>query len=130
MTPSNDTRILYCGHTPSPHSEHTTGTAHTTDGKEICWDCCAIRDREAMIGTGHSRNLPLYLSKDDKGQWKVSNWPGALVFTPRAIRFGTHNIGRTRTDVWFNGPDGFVWHGVQIGQWNQICHARRTKQRA
>lgn len=117
---------LYCGHEPNPHSEHTTGTARMNDGNVICWDCAAMRDLGRMLLEGNSRSLPLYLSKKDDGNWHVSNWPGTLSFAPYAIRKGHHNIGRTREDVWFNGPDGYVWHGICIGEWTQICHCKRT----
>lgn len=60
----------------------------------------------------------------------VSNWPGTLKFDVHAgaIKRGHHNIARTRVDVWFRGPDGFTWHGVNIGD-NMICRCKRTKSR-
>lgn len=124
----NDERILDCGHRPSTHGEHTTGTAHYGD-KEICCDCAGEVDRKAMIESGRSRTLPLYLTSSTPGAGEVTNWPGSLRFKVIRSTHGSHNIGGKRTDVWFLGPDGFVWHGVQIGNWNTICHARRTKQR-
>lgn len=125
--------MLDCGHEPSKHSECSTGTAHTADGREICWECCAVLDRQTMIDKGHSRNLPLYLTHGDfnGGRFvdgKVTNWPSSLKF-PCRVKKGRHNIAGSRCDVWFNGPDGFVWHGVQYGEWTQICHCRRTKER-
>jgi hypothetical protein len=121
-----DKTILDCGHKPSAHSKHTTGYGQCEDGKVICYNCCAVRDKQTMIDSGRSCDLPLYLHAN----LEVTNWPGTLRFRVTNIRKGYHNIGRTRTDVWFNGPDGFVWHGVQIGEFNAICHAKRTKQRA
>lgn len=32
-----------------------------------------------------------------------------------------------RIDVWFNGPDGHLWHGVNYGHNSQLCHCRRTR---
>lgn len=61
-------------------------------------------------------------------QWFVTNWPGSLRFPVYAQSHGSHNIGRNRHDVWLEGPDGHIWHGVQIGDWNQVCHAKRTKE--
>jgi hypothetical protein len=121
---------LFCGHGPSEHGEHTTGTAHyrvngNTDTREICWDCAALIDVGHMLKMGHSGQLPLYLTCNDSG-WSVSNWPGSLRFPVMRIKKGKHNIGRTRADVWFVGPDGFMWHGVQVGEWTQICHCKRT----
>jgi hypothetical protein len=82
-----------------------------------------------MVATGHSRHLPLYLTTRD-GRHEVTNWPGTLRFHVTRHWTSKHNLGGTRTDVWFTGPDGHLWHGVQIGEWNQICHSKRTKQRA
>ena len=32
----------------------------------------------------------------------------------------------TTYDVWFIGPDGKEWHGVQYGDLTQVCHCRRV----
>ena len=128
----NDARILDCGHTPSKHNDCSTGTAHTAGGKEICWECCAIADKQTMIAEGNSRNLPLYLTHDAflHGSkftlGKVTNWPSTLVFTCN-VKKGKHNIAGSRYDVWFTGPDGKQWHGVQYGEWTQVCHCKQTK---
>jgi hypothetical protein len=127
-------KTLDCGHVPSAHGEHTTGTAHTHDGKEICWDCCALLDTAHMLVDGSTQRLPMYLSRksilqQNDGTWFVSNWPGSLSFPVQRITKGKHNIARTRYDVWFYGPDGFIWHGVQFGEWTQICHCKRTRER-
>ncbi len=116
-----------CGHESKP-TDFTTGYAQTIQGKTICFDCCADLDRGHMLLDGNSKRLPLYLVKKDSGEWRVSNWPGTLSFYVMGQRKGTHNIGRTRHDVWFVGPDAHVWHGVQIGEWNTICHAKRTRE--
>ncbi len=109
------------------------GYGKNDQGEKFCYDCIADLDRQIMIDTGHSRNLPLYLINkqfhlnDRFSDGEVSNWPGTLKFRCRVKR-GNHNIARYRYDVWFNGPDGYVWHGVQIGEWTQICHCKRTKE--
>lgn len=115
--------ILHCGHEPSEHGEHTTGTAHMNDGHVICWDCAGMRDLGRMLLDGNSRSLPLYLHNG-----KVSNWPGTLTFPIMGQRKGSHNIGGTRTDVWFVGPDAHVWHGVSIGEYTEIVHCKRTRE--
>lgn len=89
--------------------------------------CDIVMDKQTMIDKGHSKNLPLYL-KHDKGGYYVSNWPGTLRFDC-LIRKGRHNIAGTRHDVWFDGPDGYVWHGTQYGEWTEICHCRRTQRK-
>jgi len=44
------------------------------------------------------------------------------------VTTGRHNFGLTRYDVWFDGKDGHIWHGVQYGDNAQILHCKRTKQ--
>ena len=118
---------------------------YKTETKEpVCFACCAVRDAYMMTKTGHSKDLPLYLS--DSGDTRIvtsagrhpaygrytdgliSNWPGTLRFKCR-VKVGRHNIAGVRYDVWFTGPDNHVWHGVQFGDNTQICHCKRTKER-
>lgn len=131
-----ETTILDCGHEPSPHSPYTTGYGEDLDGKRYCYACCADRDRASMIETGRAT---LYLVKTDKVHrigcnshpvHAITNWPGSLSFPVYHVRKGRHNIAGRRYDCWFHGPDGFVWHAVQYGEWAQIAHCRRTKERA
>jgi hypothetical protein len=61
----------------------------------------------------------------DKGT--VSNWPGSLKFQTGPVKVGRHNMAGKRYDVWFRGPDGKDWHGVQYGENTQLCHCRRIK---
>ena len=76
-----------------------------------------------MINTGKAT---LYYTKQGDA-WTVTDWPGRLSFPALGRKTSWHNIGRERVDFWFVGPDGFVWHGYQIGDWNQIAHCKRTK---
>ena len=119
------TEVLECGHSLSPHESFTTGygTGYGTDGTgaRYCYSCCAENDKAYMQESG---KITLYLT--ERG---VVNWPGSLVFPVRHKRTGRHNIAQERTDVWFIGPDGFVWHGVQYGEWTQVLHCKRPKQR-
>lgn len=103
-----------------------TGYATLPDGSKVCYGCAAERDRLTMIEKGHSRNLPLYLIEQNT---VVSNWPNTLRFKlfPRMAE-SRHNIGGKRLDFWFVGPDGHVWHGYQIGEYNQIAHCKRTQE--
>lgn len=125
-------------------SQGGTGYASLADGSKICYQCCAVRDAELMRTDGRA---VLYLSVDhdsleDAGVsheyntrngihprnygWILTNWPGTLRLIPFRVRKGRHNIGRIRFDVWFTGPDGKAWHGVNIGD-NQICRCKRLK---
>jgi hypothetical protein len=58
---------------------------------------------------------------------KLTNWPGTLELKVRYATRGAHNIAGTRYDVWFTGPDGKEWHGVQLGENSQICRVHRLK---
>jgi len=42
-------------------------------------------------------------------------------------RSGRHNIAGIRVDVWFRGPDGMPWHGVNYGHHSQLTHCKRVK---
>lgn len=125
----------------------TTGYAHRLDSDEkVCFDCCAREDIAFM--RAHDR-ITLYLNVPDQmpfsvgyypgtgpatsrtpatGEWTVTNWPGTLSFKVIRRSFGAHNVAGRRYDVWVNGPDGHVWHGVQYGDMTQICRCRRTKE--
>jgi hypothetical protein len=115
-----------------------TGYGERDDGAgrmRVCYACCGELDRADMIERGRA---VLYLTYEPRrpGEvtswrtWEVANWPGTLRFRVTAATHGRHNLAGGRWDVWFDGPDGFVWHGVTIGQNTQVCHCRRTKRKA
>lgn len=122
---------LSCGHEPSEHGPHTTGTAHTSDGQEICWECAGKQERQYMVDHGENT---MYLSRKGS-QYYVQNWPGTLEFPTGAPQRGVHNICRYRFDFWFAGPDGYIWHGTQYGHdkgqpiSGYYCHVKRTKEK-
>jgi hypothetical protein len=122
-----NTQLLDCGHQPSPHESFTTGYGVDNDGKKYCYDCCAERDREAMRKDGR---IMLYLTKEHTGPhtwtWKISNWPGSLVFHTGIVSRSRHNWGLTRRDFWFRFENQ-CWHGFQIGENTQIAHCKRVK---
>lgn len=120
---------LDCGHTIDKPDGFGAGYGADSDGRKYCYECCGKLDRVRMSETGRAT---LYLTHNDSRSWfdwRVGNWPGTLSFKPLYGRTGHHNIARKRYDVWFNGPDGHVWHGVTYGDNTQICHCRRTKER-
>jgi hypothetical protein len=111
-----------------------TGYATFMDGDKVCYACVAVRDMAAMIEHGRSSALPLYLTrksihKPNDGTWAVTNWPNTLSFPVQRITQGGHNIAGKRLDVWFYGPDGYIWHGVQYGDNTQIVHCKRSSER-
>lgn len=128
--------VLDCGHLPSARVDATATVGYGTnkDGKRHCYACCGERDRTDMIASGR---VTLYLiprehkpaDRADFVRYEVINWPGSLRFSVRIsdIRHGRHNIAGTRTDVWFLGPDGATWHGVNYGENTDIVHCRRVK---
>ncbi len=106
MTPTLD-----CGHTPSPHSPMTTGTARTQDGKEICYACADARQREDL--KDRSRPFTAYVSSDGK---TITTWTGGKLMDIRQswriplTRFSfTH--GRTILHIRARDVHGGDWFG-------------------
>lgn len=101
-----------------------TGYGVDAEGRKHCYQCCADREKASMMLTGRAC---LYLVADeDHWHYRVTDWPGKLSFKVSFHKSSRHNFGCTRQDVWFTGPDGKNWHGVNIGD-SQICHCRRNK---
>ena len=120
-------KTLDCGHPPSSHSDITTGYGQDSNGRTYCYSCCADRDRADMIETGRAT---LYLVK--RADWHViTNWPSSLEFrahdVSRSPRGG--GFGSQRTDAWFTGPDGFIWHAINRGDMD-LARCRRTARKA
>lgn len=118
---------------PAP-SAITPGYGINVEGQKICYSCCAELDREFMRANG---KITLYLTgvmpKIRRGYsvnpaWRITNWPGSLHFTPlgNRVKIGAHNMGVDRYDVWFVF-EGWVWHGVNIGNYSELLHCKRTK---
>lgn len=114
-----------------------TGYGVPTEAPHLryCFACCAQRDRADMAATGRA---VLYLTVATRVRgaglrvtgWHVTNWPGSLDLNVRCVQSGRHNIARKRRDVWFDGPDGYVWHGTQYGENTDLVHCKRTKHRS
>lgn len=125
--------LLDCGHPRGLHSGMSTGYGTDDKGRRSCYACCADQDRAYMIEHGR---ITLYLVRTARENLhsvsEVTNWPGSLRF----LCFPALNVskrgggfGSQRTDAWFRGPDGFVWHAVNRGD-NQIARCKRTKEKA
>lgn len=112
-----------CGQMKPVQTEGGTGYSENDTGQKTCYACCADVDKEWMIDKG---KITLYLVKKE-GQHRVSNWPGTLSFHVDRMETSRHNIAGKRYDVWFYGPEGARWHGVQYGDNTQLCHCKRTK---
>lgn len=115
-----------CGITSPVQTNGGTGYARY-DGEKICYACCALRDAQATQEHG---KITLYLDKKDE-KYIITNWPGTLTFSPCAWTQGKHNMARTQTHVWFwvceTASTSYLWHGVQHGDFSQLCHCKRTK---
>ena len=134
-----------CGKDKPVQTAGGTGYGYDDQERIICYECCADQDRTTMIQTGR---ITLYLTCEPaskmlhngrpftaatlshgpgrKAAGELTNWPGTLRFKC-GTRVGRHNIAGVRYDVWFTGPDGYEWHGVQYGDNTQICRCKRTK---
>lgn len=115
-----------CGGAIPPPAPGAISTGYGTNEKDeiVCYSCCAEIDKQWMRDKG---KITLYLT-GQAGAREVTNWPGTLRFPARGYKQSPHNIARYRYDVWFNGPDGHVWHGVQYGDNTQLIHCKRTKE--
>lgn len=99
-----------------------TGYARTADRDEfMCYPCAAAAIAADLVRDGRGM---LYLANRG-GALSLSDWAGERVYKVHRHTQGRHNIARVRYDVWFTGPDGKNWHGVQYGDNTQICHVRR-----
>lgn len=137
-------RTLDCGHkAPVFEAGHVGGTGYavTRDGKQLCYPCSSEREAEHMRTSGRTS---LYLSwrgpitskqtreENEANMPVVTDWPGTLKFP--VLQFTSRKascFGRPieRTDFWFAGPDGYVWHGVNKGDM-QLASCKRTKRLA
>lgn len=115
----NDMKKLDCGHFPSPHGKHTTGTTHFND-QEVCWDCAYnIEKRDAIK---HGKMLA-YLSENRN---EITNWTGKAFSTDVCIlREMRDNFGGERTYLRFRF-NREVWSGFTMGR-GMYLRAKRTK---
>lgn len=116
---TKDDRILDCGHKPSPHSECTTGTAHTQDGREICWDCSNLREREAMA---NAQRYGAYLNGDGS---EVHTWPGGKLGTVTQSWERKNNMAGRLTHLRVTAFDGSRWWGTSPGR-GMYCRLHRA----
>ena len=95
-----------------------------------CCACCAARERERMAETGRGT---LYLTRREIMGGHVrhyaTDWADKLEFRIHNMSRSRNNFGAQRTDVWFLGPDGAPWYGLNIGD-NEILRCRRLRKGA
>lgn len=113
-----------CKKTKPVNHDGAVGYGEDSHGHKICYVCCGIMDRKLMNARGKAT---LYFVKRDDGYY-ITNWPGTLAFKVNNWRKGSHNIAGVRYDVWFYDENNQLWHGVQYGDWTQLCHCKRSNQ--
>jgi hypothetical protein len=141
----NSFTCVKCGQTKPIQTEGGTGYGVDSQKNKICYDCCAILDREQMIQQGRTT---LYLVKryydEANKQWRsepvnaseknpafryfVTNWPGTLSFKCHCSRMGNHNIASERIDVWFRDKSIGAWHGVHYGRSSDLVYCKRLNE--
>ena len=115
-------RILDCGHGPGPHSKYTTGTAHTPDNQEICWDC-AYQVELASLKT--ATKYIAYLVEVAPGRTELQTWIGQRLARVTELVKRRHNIAGHM--YYFKAVDesGTRWYGTSTGL--EMCaHMRRN----
>ena len=122
-------RVLDCGHFPTvPRYEFTTGYAVESDtGRRICYACAGAGILRTMIATGRATLYVTERATEAGGAtMHVGDWGSAFTFTAYSCRRAKRGggFGSQRTDVWFTGPDGKRWHGVNRGD-SQILICKR-----
>lgn len=114
------------------------------DGRKLCYSCCGRIGGAEMIEDGAT---VLYLSHEDRANgckastcsdrrhWKITNWPGNLVFRALQVshshqwfspRGSLYNVKVQRTDAWFVGPDHKMWWAVVKGDM-ELARCKRIK---
>ncbi len=97
--------------------------------KTICFGCYTRIDIDNMRITGkgilrlHREDTlpsePLRYTMRNLGTLRL---PVNRIITKNYVKHST------RRDIWFDLYDQ-IWHGVQYGDFTQLCHCRRLKQR-
>lgn len=108
---------LSCGHQPSPHSEYTTGTAYTNDGREICWSCA---DKQQKQELKTADRFVAYLTPATKGRFSatgyvLTTWSGGVLACIEYLSKGRHNIGSTLYRFRAVDVHGQRWYGTSPG---------------
>lgn len=110
-------RILDCGHHPSPHSKFATGTAHTPDGREICWKCSNARERESLKTA--DRYFAYYTGE------KITTWPGGTLARV-TIHYPSRCFGHKVVHFRARDVHGAMWYGTTLGE-GMYCKMRKCK---
>jgi hypothetical protein len=103
-----------CGHDVVYDGGCTAGYGVDREGKKICNACCGENDKRELE---RGFQVVLYLSKDNKGQYKVTSWPGTFSILPTYVKSREVWAGYCgsidRTDVWFSVGRFKFWGFIQ-----------------
>lgn len=94
-------------------------------GEKVCFACCGELDKQQLLNAKPGDKFYLYLTRDSKGSYYVTNWPGSFKI-PVCPSMGYHNIAGDRYDFWFSVGD-HKFHGVRYGKNAEIAHIRCLK---
>ena len=122
-----DMKTLDCGHGPSPHGAHTTGTAHIPDGKEVCWSCADQWTRDEIERTPPGSAMPiLYLTKSPCGRVVLSTWSGRTMLHVTQHSTARVGFGGHRTYVRAEDDHGTKFYGTSpgFGMYARVYKAR------
>jgi len=113
-----------------------TGYAYNEQREKVCYTCCAEIEKEFMRKHGR---IQLFMNINDhpKKAWgypygiagRVTNWAESLSFPVLQINISRHNFARVRYDGHFVF-EGYYWHVFKCGDNTDICHCKKTKERA
>jgi hypothetical protein len=107
----------YCGLALVPRG-CTTGGGVNAAGETLCYDCCGFADVIDMANTepGQRGVIALYAGVPYLGKpTEVSNWPSSLTLTvTSATEWKLGGFGSKRRTVYFRGPMGSHWSGVEF----------------
>lgn len=111
-------RVLDCGHTPTPPTHfHTTGVPLTSglavmpDGRVVCYACADDSQRAALAST--SGPVSAYVSARGDA---LTTWAGGRLAVVTAHGHSARaGFGRGLHYWTFRTPDGRYWHGTNGG---------------
>src|SRR5262245_24760848 len=122
-------KCAVCGKRVRYDPTFAIGAEFFCDKGLVCYGCAPRLTREYMTVDGDNGRVHLFLGDAPNDQLYVTNSKKTLIFPVTRFKLGRHNLAGTRTDLWFNGPDGREWHGVVYGTHGPL-RCRATKRLA
>lgn len=105
---------LDCGHEPSPHGDHTTGTGHFHD-KELCWNCM---NNLELFYAGQSDTYTAYVNGEAT---YITTWPGGKLARIYSARPRWNNFAGNLLHVKaVEDATGIEWYGTGPGKGSYI----------